>query len=148
MVGTSAMVRPRARKSAIAWRSAGKLRITRGRRFACLEIFMMTLQREHTRPRFFHTALRLRLTYFDRCCILTSRVANTESSRNAGVASYADAGGAWPSVLGACHRPREREGWFRQIDHLNACRRCTAASGSAGRHDRSRFTPEEFHPLY
>jgi hypothetical protein len=32
---------------------------------------MVTLQREHTRARFVDAAFRLRLTYFDRCCILT-----------------------------------------------------------------------------
>src|SRR5215831_9981679 len=109
---------------------------------------MVTLQREHTRARFVDAPFRLRLTYFGRCCILTWRVANLESSRNAGVASYADAGGARPSVLGACHCPWERKRWLRQVDHGDACRRCTAASWPAGRYDRPRFTAKEFYPLY
>src|SRR5690348_13593241 len=148
MVGTKAIVRPRRRTFATARRSAGRVRITCGGCFACLDIFMTTLQREHTRARFVDAALRLRLTYFDRCCILTQRVAHSESSRNAGVASYADAGGARPSVLGACDCPRERKRRLRQVDHGDARRRRTAASWPAGRHDRSRFAPKEFYPLY
>src|SRR5690349_20155827 len=109
---------------------------------------MMTLQREHTGARFVDAALCLRLTYFDRCCILTWHVANSESSRNAGVASHADAGGAWPSVLGACHRPWERKRRLRLVDHGDACRRCAAASAAASRHDRPRLTAKELYPLY
>src|SRR5262249_61271631 len=65
IVGTRATVRPRARKFAMAWRSAATVWTTRGRRFARLGFFMTTLQREHTRARFVDAALRLRLTYFD-----------------------------------------------------------------------------------
>jgi hypothetical protein len=52
MVGTNAILPPRARKFATARRSAGTVRMTRGRCLVRLEVFMTTLQREHTRARF------------------------------------------------------------------------------------------------
>ena len=52
------------------------------------------------------------------------------------------------SQVRARRRARQRKGRLRQIDDRDACRGRAAEGRPEGRHHRSRFPPEEFHPLH